>query len=95
MPAHHTLEAYLDEYVKAAGIAEDAEGPLFRTAPGTAASLTWNPMHTADVWRMIRRRLKQAGIRTKAGCHSFRATGITCYLENKGTLEKAQQMASH
>ena len=95
MPAHHTLEVYIDEYVKAAGIAEDPRGPLFRTAPGTQPSLTRNPMRTADVWRMIRRRLKHAGIRTKAGCHSFRATGITCYLENKGTLEKAQQMASH
>ncbi|MGA2706282.1 MAG: hypothetical protein ABSH35_35065 [Isosphaeraceae bacterium] len=52
-------------------------------------------MGTADVWRMIRRRIKQTPIRTKVGCHSFRATGITCYLENKGTLEKAQQMASH
>ena len=27
MPAHHTLEAYLDEYVKAAGIAADPRGP--------------------------------------------------------------------
>ena len=52
-------------------------------------------MRTADVWRMIRRRIKLTDIRTKAGCHSFRATGITCYLEGKGTLEKAQQMASH
>jgi site-specific recombinase XerD len=89
MPAHHALEAYIDEYVRAAGIADDPQGPLFRTAPGTSASLTRNSMRTADVWRMIRRRLKQAGIRTKAGCHSFRATGITRYLENKGTLEKA------
>jgi len=52
-------------------------------------------MRNADVWRMIRRRLKQAGIKTLAGCHSFRATGITCYLQNKGMLEKAQAMASH
>ncbi len=37
----------------------------------------------------------EAHPRTKAGCHSFRATGITCYLEGRGTLEKAQQMASH
>ena len=95
MPAHHTLEEYLDAYIQAAGIADDQKGPLFRTAPGTKAELTRKPMRTADVWRMIRRRLKLAGIRTKAGCHSFRATGITCYLENKGTLEKAQQMASH
>ena len=95
MPAHHTLEAYIDAYIQAAGIAGDKEGPLFRTAPGTESKLTGNPMQTADVFRMIRRRLKQTTIRTKAGCHSFRATGITCYLENKGTLEKAQQMASH
>jgi integrase len=44
---------------------------------------------------MIRRRLAQTGIISLARCHRFRATGITCYLENKGTLEKAQQMASH
>jgi site-specific recombinase XerD len=95
MPAHHTLEAYLDACIDATGIVVDRKGPLFRTAPRTNAMLTQNPMSTADVWRMIRRRLAYAGIRTLAGCRSFRATGITCYLENKGTLEKAQQMASH
>jgi site-specific recombinase XerD len=95
MPAHHTLEAYLDEYVKAAGIAEDRKGPLFRSAPGTGNTLTRNYLKTADVWRMIRRRAKLAGIKTEIGCHTFRATGITNYLDHDGTLEKAQQMASH
>lgn len=95
MPAHHTLEKYIDAYVGAADIAADEKGPLFRTAPGSGMKLTRNHMGTADVWRMIRRRVKQTDIRTKAGCHSFRATGITCYLEGKGTLEKAQQMAAH
>jgi integrase/recombinase XerD len=28
-------------------------------------------------------------------CHTFRATGITAYLENGGTLENAQAMAAH
>jgi site-specific recombinase XerD len=95
MPAHHTLEEYIDAYLQATGIPDDEKGPLFRTAPGTGAKLTGNHMRTADVWRMVRRRIKQTPIRTKVGCHSFRATGITCYLENKGTLEKAQQMACH
>ena len=27
--------------------------------------------------------------------HSFRATGITVYLENNGTLETAQKIAAH
>ncbi len=66
MPAHHTLEEYIDAYVKAAGITDDGKGPLFRTAPGTGAKLTRNPMRTADVWRMIRRR-HQAGGHTHQG----------------------------
>ena len=90
----HILEEYLDAYIQAAGIADDAKGPIFRTAPRIGAELTQNPMHTAEVWRMIRRRITPAEIRTKAGCHSFRATGITCYLENNGCIQ-GQEMASH
>ena len=37
MPAHHTLEEYLDGYVTASGIAADPKGPLFRSAPDTGA----------------------------------------------------------
>jgi hypothetical protein len=44
---------------------------------------------------MIRRRAAAAGIATKLGNHSFRATGITTYLKNDGTLEKAATMANH
>ena len=43
----------------------------------------------------LRRRARKAGILTAVCCHSFRATGITNYLEHGGTLEKAQQMAAH
>jgi integrase/recombinase XerC len=44
---------------------------------------------------MIRRRAASAGIETRVGNHSFRATGITAYLKNGGTLEKAAAMANH
>jgi integrase len=44
---------------------------------------------------MIRRRAAAAGIETKVGNHSFRATGITAYLKNGGMLEKAAAMANH
>ena len=43
---------------------------------------------------MIQRRAKAAGIETRIGTHTFRATGITIYLLNGRTLEKAQQMAA-
>jgi len=34
-------------------------------------------------------------VKAKLGNHSFRATGITVYLKNGGTLEKAAAMANH
>jgi len=95
MPAHHSLEEYLDAYIESAGIADDRKGPLFRTAMGRTRRLTAKPMRSSDAWSMVRRRAKDAGIETAIGCHTFRATGITNYLENGGTLEKAQQMAAH
>ena len=52
-------------------------------------------MSQSDAWRMIRRRAHAAGVETAIGCHTFRATGITAYLENGGTLEHAQQIAAH
>ena len=52
-------------------------------------------MWQQDVYRMIQRRARAAGIKTKIGNHTFRATGITAYLKNGGTLEHAQQIANH
>ena len=95
MPAHHNLEAYLDAYIKAAGIGEEGKGPLFRSAVGRTGALTETPMHRIDAWRMIQRRAAGFGARVRVGCHTFRATGITAYLEAGGTLENAQAMAAH
>lgn len=53
-------------------------------------------MSRMDVLRMIKRRAIAAGIDpTKICCHTFRATGITAYLDNGGTLEHAQAIAAH
>ena len=54
-----------------------------------------NPLHQDEAWDMVRRRAKVAGIVAPIGNHSFRATGITAYLANGGTLEHAQAMAAH
>ena len=36
-----------------------------------------------------------SGIATRIGNHPWRATGITAYLKNGGTLERAATMANH
>ena len=53
------------------------------------------PLAQANVHTLIQKRAKQAGLRTKISAHSFRATGITTYLQNGGKLEIAQHMAGH
>ena len=65
------------------------------TAEGRTGRLTDQAMRQPDVYRMIQRRAEAAGVATKIGCHSWRARGITAYLENGGLLEHAQQMAGH
>jgi integrase/recombinase XerD len=95
VPCHHNLDAYLEEYIARAEIANDLQGALFRTALGKTGKLTQHFMYQKDVHRMIQKRARAAGIRTQACCHTFRATGITAYLKNGGRLEIAQQMANH
>jgi len=95
MPAHHNLEAYLDAYIEAAGIRDEGKAPLFRSAAGRTGALTDRPMNRVDAWRMIQRRAADLGFKVRIGCHTFRATGITAYLDAGGTLENAQAMAAH
>jgi integrase/recombinase XerD len=95
VPCHHKLEEYLDAYIKAAGIADDRKGPLFRSAIGKTKKLGPGAMSRTDIWYMVRRRAVDAGIETAIGCHTFRATGITDYLTNGGRIEVAQRMAGH
>ncbi|WP_200333753.1 tyrosine-type recombinase/integrase [Thiocystis violacea] len=95
MPCHHTLEASLERYLDLTGLRGQAKAVLFPNAPGKRGELTERPLQQNEVYRMIRRRLLAAGIATAAGCHTFRATGITEYLRNGGKLEVAQQMANH
>ena len=94
VPCHHNAEAYLDAYIEATGIGRDKKGPLFRSVDRHKA-ITCRPMHRTDALRMIKRRARAAGLPATTCCHTFRATGITAYLENGGTIENAQAIAAH
>jgi integrase/recombinase XerD len=94
VPCHHNLTEYLDAWIEAAKITVDKKAPLFR-AIRKGNKLTDNPMAREDVLAMIKRRAAGAALPYSTCCHTFRATGITTYLQNGGTLEHAQQIAAH
>ena len=90
-PAHHNAEIYIDAYLDVVG-----KSPLFRSIDVRRQS-SGRPMNRIDVLRMVKRRALAAGLpfSTSTCCHTFRATGITVYLENGGTIENAQAIAAH
>ena len=92
-PAHHRAEEALEAYVSAAGL-EDAKAPLFQSVD-RAGRLSGRPLARRAVFAMIKRRASAAGLPASTCCHTFRATGITAYLSNGGTLEHAQRIAGH
>ena len=95
MPCHHLLEEYLHAYLVQSGIDGDPKGPLFRTIGRGTGQLSTTALPQANAHAMVRRRALAAGIQTLIGNHSFRATGITAYLKNGGSLENAAAMANH
>lgn len=95
LPAHHNIIRYLDEYLAAAGIAGEKKTPLFRSFLRRTGQLTANRLDRASAFRMVRQTAIRAGLGDRICNHTFRATGITAYLSNNGTLEKAQQIAAH
>ncbi len=86
----YNLVAYLD----GTGLRSDPKGPLFRTIGRGTGKLTRTVLPQANAHAMIRRRAAVAGIATKLGNHIFRATGITAYLKNGGTLELKRRRGS-
>jgi integrase/recombinase XerD len=95
LPVHHKLEELLDEYLKASGLGNEQGSPLFPAALGKTGKLSRRRLVRTDAADMLKRRLKQTGLPAHYSPHSFRATGITNFLENDGTLEAAQRIAGH
>ena len=98
VPAHHILREYIESYVDAAGIADQKNTPLFRSAgPGRSKDglLTEKGMSRYDVLALVKRVAKKAGLSEEVCNHSFRGTGITNFLENDGDLETAAWIAGH
>ena len=87
MPCQHNLKSYLHAYIDGAGLTSDHKALLFQTYSRATGQLTGNPLPQANAYAMIQRRARAANITTKIGNHTFRATGVTAYLKNGGTLE--------
>ncbi|MEM9214712.1 MAG: tyrosine-type recombinase/integrase [Cyanobacteria bacterium P01_F01_bin.150] len=96
VPAHHTVEEYLDLYIEAGELGDAKDTPLFRSARGRSQKkLNDRALLRTDAWAMVKRRARDAGVSTDACNHTFRGSGITNFLRNGGSRDNAQKIAAH
>lgn len=96
IPVRHDLQRLLERYLETAGFAAEPDhAAFFRTALRRTKSLTMNPMTPNDIGRMVKRRLRDAGLPLRFSPHSFRVTVITDLLEQGVSLSDVQNLAGH
>lgn len=96
VPVRHDLQGYLLAYLYAARLDDaPAASPLFRTLEGRADRLTANGITGLDVCRMVKRRLRAAGLPGRLSPHSFRVCTVTDLLNQGIPLEDVQYLAGH
>ena len=96
IPVRHDLQQFIGDYLAAGGTEyADKSKPLFRTTIRKTKKLTQNPMTAGDMARMVKRRMKDAGLPSRLSPHSFRVTTITDLLEQGVPLEDVQNLAGH
>ena len=96
IPVRHDLDLWLGAYLEAAGIeADPKETPLFRAALGNRKLLSDSPLAANDMRRLLKRRLKDAGLPPIFSPHSFRVLVVTDLLSQDVSLEDVQYLAGH
>jgi site-specific recombinase XerD len=96
IPVRSNLEVFIREYLSIADLAaSNKDEPLFRTGDGRSGRLTASAASAIDICRMVKRRLKRAGIETNASPHSFRACTATDLLLHGTALEDVQHLLGH
>jgi integrase/recombinase XerD len=95
LPADHRLEECLDDSLDRAGLGGQPDAPLFPARRRSSGIFSDGPLGRDEASRMIKRHLRQAGLPQHYSTHSFRATGVTNFLQNGGSLEIAQRIAGH
>ena len=97
VPARHDLQLQMDRYLRAAGLAGGPDkAPLFRSAKKRVRELTGRRLTGNDLLRIVKRRLKDAGLPADVFCcHSFRATTATNLLKQRVPREQVQYLLGH
>jgi integrase/recombinase XerD len=95
IPVRHDLELLLLELLERRKESANPSEPLFPTSSGRTGTFTTRSMSGGDIWRMVKRRLREASIATRFSPHSFRVATVTDLLNQGVPLGEVQYLAGH
>jgi site-specific recombinase XerD len=101
IPVRHDLRLLVGAYLTSLEVSSlgpsptHPDNPLFTSAIGRTMRLTSRAMSADDVSRMVRRRMRDAGLPLRFTAHSFRVATITDLLTQGVPLEDVQNLAGH
>lgn len=96
IPVRHDLEQMLLAYLVATDLTDaSAISPLFRSLTGRSGRITDRGLTGADICRLVKRRLRDAGLPPRLSPHSFRVCTVTDLLSQGVPLSDVQYLAGH
>jgi integrase/recombinase XerD len=95
VPVHSKAKGAVDQWLRASGLGVQPSAPLFPAFAEDKKTIQLRHMDRRTIWWLVKARAKASGITKPVCCHSFRATGITEYMNYGGTLDIAQRIAGH
>jgi integrase/recombinase XerD len=95
VPVHSKAREAIDQWVLAYNLASDPSAPLFPAFGNNKKTPELRHLDRTSVWKLVQARAHASGLKKRVCCHSFRATGITEYMNAGGSLDIAQRMAGH
>lgn len=96
IPVRLELQRAIMAYLAASGLADAAkDAPLYRTAHGWTRRLTGRALTTEQICRLVKRRVRAAGLPGRLSPHSFRVKTATDLLSQNVPLEDVQFLLGH
>jgi integrase len=92
---HLKAKEALDLWLERSCLASTSSAPLFSSFGKNRETLNWRHLDRRSVLKLVEKRARTSGILKRVCCHSFRATGVTEYMNLGGTIEIAQRIAGH
>ena len=99
VPCHHELREAIDAFMRCSP--PGPRTPMFRSVDRALdedgeRQLTRRRLKSSNVLAMVKKRCAAVGVDPALVCnHSFRASGITAYIANGGSIDTAAEIAGH